>query len=194
MTESYTTVRVGHTAPDVDLLDHIRRSKARVTLLTGRNGVGKTMVLNELRSPPIAWMSDEAEVEALVAQAFADDRRPVTGGSGLAQVAALIRSVRACGRTLCVDNIETEIHFAVWSHLWPILAAECQRRDVRLVASTHSSDVIEWLLRSVVDGLIDADDVQIIRLDHRGGKRVAFVFGAADEVARNDFLCALELR
>lgn len=64
-------------------------------------------------------------------------------GAGLQRIILLTFSlVRAKGKLLLIDGIETGLHFSVQEKLWAILFHYCREWDIQAFITTHSDDAI----------------------------------------------------
>ena len=53
--------------------------------------------------------------------------------------------VQSEGGILLVDEIDTGLHYSVMGDMWSLVAETARRRDVQVLATTHSSDCVRGL-------------------------------------------------
>ncbi|TXH50590.1 MAG: ATP-binding protein [Desulfurellales bacterium] len=168
-----------------------------VTLLTGRNGVGKTRaLLAECRGVPGAVFLDpfssaaaagqlailRSGLSAERAKRLADlmriaglrgDGRAEGGARWLFAVGTAILGARQ-GATVAIDNIEAGLHHSVLPGLWSVLLDAAAERALRVFASTHSSDCWAALTRVASERTASCHPEVKLVLMLRGGKRFTF--------------------
>lgn len=117
---------------------------------------------------------DEYEIYVRVSRSSM--RVPIRSfGDGLRRLLTLaVLLVRARGRALLVDEVDTGLHFTALGPMWRLLVEGSRRWDVQVFATTHSSDCvgsIGWLHRTAPEVV---QDVAMFRLDSERSDAVRF--------------------
>lgn len=147
------------------------RRLGRVTLLGGRNGAGKTTVLEAVRT--YAARGDRNTLNALL-----DQREEYVAGFDEAHDAAASPNCVRDG-FLVMDEAENGIHHSVQRGFWRMVLRAAHQYNVQVLATTHSSNCVAGFARAA----IECDDALgvYVRLE-RDGDRVRAVEYTEEEL------------
>lgn len=100
-------------------------------------------------------------------------------GEGAWRVFALALAVRRAAKsTLCIDEIDTGLHWRVQRAVWGFVLDAAKKHDVQVFATTHNSDSIHALGRLIAEAPGYAGDCAAVRL--QGGDKPAVVYAGKE--------------
>jgi len=118
--------------------------------------------------------------------AMVDGQRIPIGsmGDGIWRLLGIALSlVRAQGRVLLVDEIDTGLHYTVLEKMWRLVFETAERLNVQVFATTHSRDCYEALAAITQP---DRHEVSIQRIERGRVDAVSFDEGAISAAAARD--------
>ncbi len=136
------------TLTDQEFLPPLRIERlARLNLLVGKNGVGKTAVLTAIyegAEPFVEWIGDPRGPEDVAAGLWVKDFR---------------------GYMMLIDGIAQGLHHTKMADLWRYWCKAALEFDLQVFASTHSWDCIKGFAAALEEN--PEVDGMVIRLEHK---------------------------
>jgi len=141
----------------------------RINLLVGKNGAGKTAILESIKKkyenkvifPDIfeEYYKDVSEYRSLRKLGFKPQARDL-----------VLNYFKKEEKIFLFEEIENGLHHSVMKDFWLNVIAATIENDVQIFATTHSREMIQSLVKVCQEGAIDEKDFVVFSLDKDGEK------------------------